>query len=182
MQRKATDFIIKSARQTIEYHGIENCSVFSGLPLESNQLISREVFTGFCKPYITEIFTLYKEQGLKSVMVHLCGNHTLNLPHWKDIPLPVRTIFSIGREMDMATTSSQLGADYILAGNLDNSILQAGTPEEVYLDVKRSLAEGMRHPGGFILMPSCELPPCTPLRNVEAIELAIADHGFYRHP
>ncbi len=182
MQRKATDFIIATAQQTIQTNGIENCSVFSGLPLESNQLISSEMFARFCKPYVHEIFTFYRKNGLASVMIHLCGDHTHNLPHWQDIPLPERTIFSIGHEMDMSKTSRQLGADYILAGNLDNSVLQAGTPEEVYRDVQRSLIEGMRHPGGFILMPSCEFPPYTPLRNVEAIELAIADHGFYRRP
>lgn len=179
MQRKATDFIIRSAQKTIETYGIENCSVFSGLPLESNQLMSSEMFGEFCKPYVKEIFTFYKQEGLKAVLIHLCGNHTLNLSQWKDIPLPTRTIFSIGHEMDMSQTSEQLGADYILAGNLDNSILQAGTPEEVYRDVQRSLAAGMKHPGGFLLMPSCEFPPFTPQQNVVAIEQAIARHGFY---
>ncbi|MGB3221388.1 MAG: uroporphyrinogen decarboxylase family protein [Desulforhopalus sp.] len=179
MQRKATDFIIKSAEKTIAIHGIKNCSVFSGLPLESNQLISSEMFRSFCKPYIKEIFTFYRREGLDSVMIHLCGNHTLNLSHWKDIPLPDRTIFSIGHEMDIPKTSEQLGAKYILAGNLDNSILQAGTPDDVYRDVQRSLTLGMKHPGGFLLMPSCEFPPFTPRQNVEIIELALADHGFY---
>lgn len=180
MQRKATDFIIKSAEHTMETYGASNCSVFSGVPLESNQLISSEVFRTFCKPYIKEIFTFYQKKGLKSVMIHLCGNHTLNLPHWKDIPLPARTIFSIGHEMDIPAISKQLGPEYILAGNLDNSIIQAGTPDEVFREVKRCLTMGMKHPGGFLLMPSCEFPPFTPKKNVEAIEQAIAIHGFYK--
>lgn len=179
MQRKVTDFILASAKMTIETHGIDNCSLFCGLPLESNQLISSEMFRTFCKPYIVEILSFYQEMGLKSVLVHMCGNHTRNLPYWQDMPLPARTIFSIGHEMDLTATSKQLGAKYILAGNLDNTLLQAGTPEEVYRDVKRCLTAGMHHPGGFFLMPACEFPPFTPQANVEAIERALADHGFY---
>lgn len=179
MQRKVTDFILASAKLTFETHGIENCSLFCGLPLESNQLISCEMFRTFCKPYIVEILGYYLDAGLRSVLVHLCGNHTGNLPYWQDIPLPARTIFSIGNEMDLAATSKQLGDKHILAGNLDNVILQAGSPEEVYLEVKRCLTVGMRHPGGFLLMPACEFPPFTPQANVEAIERALADHGFY---
>lgn len=179
MQRKVTDFILATARLTIDTHGIDNCSLLCGLPLESNQLISSEVFEAFCKPYIIEILSYYLENGLKSVLVHLCGNHTRNLPHWQDIPLPARTIFSIGNEMDLTATSRQLGERYILAGNLDNAVLQAGTPAEVYLEVQRCLAAGMRHPGGFLLMPACEFPPFTPRANVLAIERALADYGFY---
>ena len=39
LQQKATDFIIQSAKLTIEKYGPENCSLFCGVPMESNQLI-----------------------------------------------------------------------------------------------------------------------------------------------
>lgn len=179
MQRKATDFIIASAGITLNLYGGENCRVYSGVPVESNQLISENIFEKFCKPYIDEIFSFYLENGLGSAVVHLCGDHRLNLKHWKDIPLPERTVFSIGNEMDIETTAKVLGPEYIVAGNLDSPILQGGTFNEVYLETKRCLDQGKYLPGGFILMPACEFPPHTPPDNVRAIEQALADYGFY---
>ena len=37
----------------------------------------------------------------------------------------------------------------------------------------------MAHPGGFVLMPACSLPPETPLENFKAIGDTIATHGCY---
>jgi uroporphyrinogen decarboxylase len=179
MQRKVTDFLIRVAGNTIRIHGAENCSLFAGVPMESNQLISPATFKTFCKPYIRELFEFYREEGVKSVMVHLCGDHTRNLQEWEDIPLPPRTIFSIGHEMDLAETAARIGDKHIIAGNLNNSILQSGTAGEVYAEVYRCLQAGMRHPGGFILMPACGFPANAPLENVKAIEQALADHSFY---
>lgn len=179
VQRKATNYVIGAARKTMERYGAENCALFCGVPMESNQLISPGMFETFCKPYIQEILDAYVSAGVPSVLVHLCGDHTLNLPHWRDIPLPPRTKFSIGHEMDIRATSRELGGAHVLGGNMDNAILQAGTPDEVRAEARRCLEEGMDHPGGFMLMPACEFPPFTPRRNVDALEQALADFGFY---
>ncbi len=179
LQRKVTDFIIQSAKRTISQYGAENCSVMCGVPMESNQLISPRVFESLCKPYIQEIMGFYVSEGVKAVMVHLCGDHTLNLPHWADIPLPKRAIFSIGGEMGMRETSDFLGKEYILAGNLSNAVLQAGTKEQVVQEMRRCLREGMRHPGGFILMPECEIPPDTPPETMDIIAEVLFNEGYY---
>jgi uroporphyrinogen decarboxylase len=179
LQRKATDFILRVAERTIEKHGAENCGLFCAVPMESNQLISAPMFEAFAKPYIIEIMDYYASEGVKSVVVHLCGDHTANLAHWKDVPLPRRTVFSIGHEMDLERTGEAIGRDHILAGNINNGILHKGTPGEVFEEVSRCLDAGMKHPGGFVLMPACELPPDTPLENVEAIARALYEHGYH---
>ena len=38
---------------------------------------------------------------------------------------------------------------------------------------------GMKHPGGYILMPACEFPPNTPVENLEAVAQAVFEHGYY---
>lgn len=179
MQRKATDFILASAKLTFEKYGGENCSVYSGVPVESNQLISETLFQSFCKPYIQEIFSFYREQGLGSALVHLCGDHRRNLPHWTEIPLPPRTIFSIGTEMDIEETGRVLGPDFIVGGNLESGILQGGSFDEVYRETRRCIEQGKDLPGGFVLMPACEFPPYTPRENIRALEQGLADFGFY---
>lgn len=179
LQRKVTDFILRTAQLTIDKYGVENCSVFCGVPMESNQLMSPLNFEKFAKPYIQEIMGFYVDAGLRNAVVHLCGNHSRNLVHWADIPLPDRTTFSIGHEMDLKTTSRFLGERHILSGNINNTILLTGTVAQVQMEVKRCLEEGMPHPGGFILMPACGLPPDVPTENFEAVGEAIASYGYY---
>ena len=81
--------------------------------------------------------------------------------------------------MDLEKTGQLLGKDYILAGNIDTGLLQSGSIQDVFEEVKRCLRAGMKHPGGYILMPACELPPDTPLQNIEALAQALYECGYY---
>jgi uroporphyrinogen decarboxylase len=179
LQRKVTDFVLRAAEATITKFGAENCGVMCALPMDSNLLMSPKAFEQFSKPYVKEIHGYYMEKGVRNFLVHLCGNHTGNLVHWRDIPLPPRTIFSIGHEMDLEATGRFIGKGNVLAGNVSTSILQGGTPDEVFAETVRCLRTGMKHPGGFVLMPACELPPATPPENLEALARAVYEHGYY---
>lgn len=179
LQRKVTDYLLRANDVTIAKYGPENCGIMCAVPMDSNLLMSPEAFGRFSKPYIKEILGRVLEKGVKTFVVHLCGNHTGNLPLWKDMPLPPRTIFSIGHEMDLETTGQFIGKDHVLGGNVSTTLLQAGSPEEVYADTVRCLKAGMKHPGGYILMPACEFPPSTPLANLDALALAIYENGYY---
>ncbi|NOX32264.1 MAG: hypothetical protein GXP56_00795 [Deltaproteobacteria bacterium] len=179
LQQKVTGFIIQTAKNTMKKYGAANCSVMCGVPMESNQLISSRTFEMFSKPYIQKILGYYVSEGVRNILVHLCGDHTANLIHWNDIPLPPRAVFSIGHEMDLKKTGQFIGKNHILAGNINNVILQTGSCQDVFEEVKRCLGIGMKHPGGFILMPACELPPDTPLENIEAVAKALYEYGYY---
>jgi uroporphyrinogen decarboxylase len=179
LQRRVTQFIIRAAEWTVKKYGAENCSLDCGVPMESNRLISAPMFESFAKPYIREIFKYYESKSVQKIGVHLCGDHTSNLVHWNDIPLPRRTVFSISDEMDLERTGRIIGNDHILAGNINSGILCVGTPEMVYMEVRRCLETGKKHPGGFVLMPACEFPPDTPLENVDALAEALFDYGYY---
>ena len=180
LQKKVTTFIIRTAEQTIKRFGGENCSLFCGVPMESNQLISPAMFAEFALPYIKDIFSFYKSAGVKNVVVHLCGDHTANLAFWDEVALPNRTVFSIGNEMDMEKTGKEIGRKHILAGNISSGLLQKGSPEAVSKEVERCLTAGMKHPGGFILMPACEFPPDTPVENVNAIARTVYEKGYFQ--
>ncbi len=179
LQRKVTDFLLRSADMTLGRYGGENCSVQCSVPVESNQLISAQLFEEFAKPYIAEILAHYLAAGVRNIVVHLCGDHTANLPHFASMGFPARTVFSVGHEMDLEKTGQGLGREYILAGNIDTGLLQSGSPEQVFEETQKCLQIGMNHPGGFILMPACELPPDTPFENVEAVARALYAHGYY---
>jgi uroporphyrinogen decarboxylase len=179
LQRKVTDFLLRAAEHTIAKYGAENCGVMCALPMDSNLLMSPKAFERFSKPYIKEIQSYYVQKGVRSFLVHLCGNHTGNLAFWRDIPLAPRSVFSVGHEMDLEATGRFIGKEHVLAGNVSTTVLQAGSPEEVYDDTVRCLKAGMKHPGGYVLMPACELPPGTPLPNLDALARAVYEHGYY---
>jgi uroporphyrinogen decarboxylase len=179
LQRRVTDFILRTSKYIVDTYGADRCTVFPGFPNESTQLLSPEMFEKFCLPYIRELFHSFKEWGVTSMGVHLCGNHTGNLHYWKDVELTPRSIFFVGNEMDLEQSAESIGPDHVIAGNISNTILQRGTPEEVYEDVVRCLKAGMKHPGGFVLMPACEITAGVPLENLDAIADALYDHGFY---
>jgi uroporphyrinogen decarboxylase len=179
LAEKVCRFNMKAALLTIEKYGPKNCGIMTELPLESNSIISSEVFKEFCLPYIMELHGFYLESGVRATIIHLCGDHRDNLKYWKEVPLPERTIFSISDRMDLQETGDFLGEKFILAGNLSTTTLQFGTKEDVKAEVKRCLTQAKSRPGGYILMPACEYPPMAPVESLEAIREALMDDGFY---
>jgi uroporphyrinogen decarboxylase len=179
VQRKVTDFIKRFAEVVFETHGVENCSCFAGTPSDSNQLVSPKVVAEFSMPYISEVLEFYTSAGMPPILVHLCGDHNGNLDLWKDVPVPPRSIWSFGYEVELEKASQFLGEQFILAGNMKSAVIQMGSREEIKAETRRCLEIGMKHPGGYILMPSCEFPPDTPEENLEAIGEAIFESGYY---
>ena len=44
---------------------------------------------------------------------------------------------------------------------------------------KKTIAEGRKCPGGFMLAPGCEMPPMAPEENMWAMMQAVSDFGWY---
>jgi len=176
--RKATDYLIATTDWMVAEFGAENCDVYLGYPIESNLLISPQHFKEFFHPYIKELHEHLLRVGIKRCIEHICGNHRGNLPYWEDIPIPPRSIISIG-EMSIREVADFFGPEQIIAGNISTQILSAGTPEEVKAECRRCIEEGKDLPGGFILMPACNLPAVTPPENVDAILEAAREYGAY---
>ena len=179
LSEKVLNFNLKMAEEILNRYGPKNCSVMTDLTLESNNLISAETFKKFALPFIIKLHSFFYEKGVKSVLIHLCGDHNLNLRYWSQVPLPARTIFSVSEAMDLKKTGEILGDRHILAGNISSSIIQSGTKEEVKKETIRCLQEGKANPGGYILMPACEWPPLAAPEKLEAVKEALAEYGYY---
>lgn len=178
--RIATDYIFKIGDYLIDEFGIENCSAFEAFPMESNELMSSKMFEEFSLPYIVEIHEKLISKGITKWCIHLCGDHTKNLPYWKnEIKLCPRTIFSLGNKMNLLETGNILGEEYIVGGNVSTSLLQFGTYEDVFNTSKEIVEKLKYRSGGFILMPDCALSPLTPPINVYAMIKAAKEHGRY---
>jgi uroporphyrinogen decarboxylase len=179
LAEKVIRYNINVSKLIIEKYGASKCNVVTQVPLESNNVLSAETFEKFCLPYISELHGFYVESGVRATIIHLCGNHKDNLLHWRKVPFPKRTIFSIGNDMSLEETGEFLGEKYILAGNISSTTLQVGTKSDILKEVKRCLDQAMHRPGGFILMPACEWPPLAPQENIEYVREALMKYGFY---
>ncbi len=176
---KVTQFILATADMMISEFGASNCTASFVAPLESNDVISPDCFEKFGLVYLIKIMEGIKKRGVNRFSVHICGDHTQNLPLWASIPLPKRSTISIGSQMDVAQVAESFRHNHIIAGNVSTTTLATGTFEEVYSQSKNCLERYKNLPGGYILMPACELPILAPPLSVYAMLRAAQDFGMY---
>ena len=175
---KAAELIIRGADLVIEEFGAE-ASFGYGAPLDSNDLISPEVFETFAWPRLKQVHQAMLDRGITRFGAHICGDHRENLPLWAALPWPDRSTISVGAEMDLEHVAEAFDHRHIVAGNVSTSILASGTYQEVMDDARRCIEKGKNLPGGFALMPACEMPVLTPPVNVHALIAAVREYGRY---
>jgi uroporphyrinogen decarboxylase len=67
-----------------------------------------------------------------------------------------------------------------LVGNVDPTLIQEGTAEQVLERARECIEMAKYHTGGYILMPGCEIPPCAPPVNVFQLVKAVREYGRYQ--
>lgn len=165
---KAARFLIRTAKATVAEFGPGISASFSA-PWDANTLISPKIFEKFVAPQNERIITSLVGLGIKSMRVHLCGDHLGNLPAWTSLPWPQDTIISIGDEMDIVSTAEAFGHRFRICGNVSTTLLTVGRYEDVYDTAWKCLERGKDLPAGFALMPACEMPTLAPPLNVHAL-------------
>ena len=86
-------------------------------------------------------------------------------------------VYSVGNAIDMEDALNGLSKDSTVLGNIDPAgILKNGTPEVIRRET-RALLERCSKYENFILSSGCDIPPATPLENLDAFFEAAAE--FY---
>jgi uroporphyrinogen decarboxylase len=117
--------------------------------------------------------------GIRYILCHICGEQNLNLPYWAQVPMGNPGIVSVGREVDIDTAVKFFGKECIIAGNIEPSIIQTGTPQAIYELCRQAIEKGKRAPRGYLLMQGCEVPVNTPPYNLYSMRMAIEDFGRF---
>ncbi len=82
-----------------------------------------------------------------------------------------------GNAIDMSQVLDEVPADVVVMGNVDPvGVMKQGTPEKVREVTSNLLRMAASHPN-FVLSTGCDLPPHTPLANVDAFFEALADYN-----
>ncbi len=178
LYQKANAFLLEAVEVMASEFGSSLLAWFS-CPVDSNNLISPKTFEKFGWPALKEIIEGVQKRGVTQFFVHLCGNNRGNLAAWADLPWPDKTIISIDSCMDLVQVAEAFGHKHIIAGNVPTDVMAEGTFLEVYEASRNCVEKGKELPGGFILMPACELPVQTAPLNVSVFVQAAKDFGIY---
>ena len=87
------------------------------------------------------------------------------------------TAYSFGNAIDIETTLKALPEDKLIIGNIDPAgIIRSSTPDVIRKEVTELLRRCDKYPN-FVMSSGCDIPPMTPLENLQAFFDATED--FY---
>lgn len=176
----ATDHSVQVAEHWADTFGAENVHAREGTATESNQMISPKHFERFVLPYEKQLHERILAAGIKRFFnCHICGDEEMNLPYWAQVPMGELGLVSFDHDVDLTTAIKYFGETCIIAGNVSTSVLQTGTPQEVYELARQCIEKGKRAPRGFMLSAGCGVPPMAPPYNIYMMRKAIDDFGWY---
>ncbi len=176
--RELAEWSFSSLEKRKEALGTEGVLGVVGLPLASNQLISPRRFEEFVLPDLKEGQARLRALGYRTTHAHICGEQNKNLPFYAEVDFGDPGMISVGPEIELETAAKYF-PHHIIIGNLDPTIIQTGTPDQVYEATRRVVEAGKNIEGGFIFGPGCELPPRAPVENVRMMTKAVEDFGWY---
>ncbi len=139
-------------------------TVFIGDPCSSGDLISPAVFDQNALPYLIQLNHLLEGKALFRLL-HICGNTKSRLLPLKESGIEAFSLDSV----DITEAMKKANGSYAIFGNMSPvDILNDKTPDAIFEICSRIAQEGGLK-GGFALMPGCDLPPMTPLENIQAM-------------
>jgi uroporphyrinogen decarboxylase len=164
---KCTEFLIDYAKAFKETgaNGVIIAEPAAGL-------LSPEKCSDFSSQYVKRIVQAVQDETFV-VVLHNCGNTT------KLVDSMVATgakCFHFGNAVKMSDILPQIPADRIALGNIEPAgVFKNGTPSEMKRQVK-TLQEDMKSFSNFVLSSGCDIPPGTPLENVDAFFQALREN------
>ena len=109
--------------------------------------------------------------------LHMCGKSDHLLEIFRD-ELEIHELQGFGWEVDLDRVAEVLGGRVVLLGNVDPMLIRSGTPEEVRQATRRVI-EKLAPCRGYIVQDGNNVPPGSPLANVNAMTEAAERWGRY---
>lgn len=111
------------------------------------------------------------------VSLHMCGdtNHLLKI--FVD-DLKINEFQGFGFQVELDRVASVMGGRVVLVGNVNPMLIHSGTPQQVR-DATRTVIEKLAQKKGLIIQDGSNIPPGTPLENINAMMEAAEMYGRY---
>lgn len=135
-------------------------------------LLSPRGFLIFSSAYVKQIVAATDDDQF-AVILHNCAAKLVHLPAALETGAK---IFHFGAPMDIVRALAKVPADMVLCGNLDPvSVFLQSSPADVAARTAQLLT-ATRANCNFVISSGCDVPPATPLANLDAFYDAVARH------
>lgn len=136
-------------------------------------LLSPDLMEEFSNPFVKKIMDAVEDDEFL-VIYHNCGNV---IPLMQQVKNLGAKAYSFGNAIDLKETLKILPEDCLVLGNLDPAgILRAASPEKVREETLCLMKNCSEYPN-FVPSSGCDIPPQTPLENMDAFFAAVKE--FY---
>jgi len=99
--------------------------------------------------------------------LHMCGRSDHLLEIFRD-DLAIHELQGFGYEVDLDRIGEVMGGRVVLVGNVNPMLIHAGTPDEVRAATRRVI-EKLGPRGGLIVQDGNNIPPGSPVANINAM-------------
>jgi uroporphyrinogen decarboxylase len=168
---KFTDFYAEDLTRALEATrgGFQLYCEWSDYGTQGGLLISPGMWREFAGPYLKRLVDLCHSAGV-AFMLHSCGGVRELIPDFISIGVDVLDpVQTMAAGMDPAGLKRDFGERIAFHGGLDTqSTLPFGSPEEVRAEVRQRAAT-LGEAGGYIIAPSHNIQPDTPVENILAM-------------
>lgn len=157
---RTTEFLIRYAKA---YKSIGTDGIVLAEPLAG--LLSAEMESEFGASYGKQVVDAVQDEHFV-VIYHNCGP---NVAQMMDSLTSIEAAgYHFGDAVDLGTMLSGMPPDRIVLGNLSPvQVFCTGTPDTVYAETAR-LIDACKGFSNFVLSSGCDLPPSTPIENIDA--------------
>lgn len=176
--KERLEFAMKLCDEMHKHKGLlDGWALCSDYCFNVNPFYSREMFSEFVQPYLKEILAYYRANGFYSIK-HTDGNVMPILDQIVDCkPDAIHSLDPQGG-VDLAEAKRLYGDKVCLIGNVNCGLMQTGTEEEVYADVRRALHQGMAGYGYIFSTSNCAYTGLA-LERYEMMHKIWKEEGIY---
>jgi MtaA/CmuA family methyltransferase len=145
-----------------------------GDSLASCNVISPRTYERYAWPYHQSIFSAWREHGIDTGLLHICGDSTKVLELYRDTGA---SLIEIDSAVDLAEAARRLGGATTMVGNVDTvtELLQASAGQ-----TEAAARRCIEQTGGrdLILGSGCLIPRYTPVDNIRALVRVAHGHCY----
>lgn len=109
--------------------------------------------------------------------LHMCGRADHLLQTFVE-DLQINEFQGFGYQVNLDRVAAVMGGRVVLVGNVDPMLIHLGTPEQIRA-ATRNVIEKLAHFRGLIIQDGSNIPPGTPLENINAMMEAARLYGRY---
>ena len=168
---KCTEFQIEFAK------GIKKTGANGVLIAEpAAGLLSPRLCDPFSSQYVKRIVNAVQDSEFM-VILHNCGNSTQLV---KSMLSTGASALHVGNAVKMPEVARQMPDDRLVMGNIEpGGVFKIGTATQVG-EAVLTLLDQMKGYRNFVLSSGCDIPPGTPLENIDAFFSALAEYNEAR--